>query len=117
SNYTCMPRFLLMHLPALILYAQTFGDIPTRNPHIHSRKTDGVFRPSGNLRVLPPLPNAAPRNLRRHRVLGVFWIKRAYPMPDSKHVCSSSVIPVSRCTAESAPQPTMLQAGSTSPSE
>jgi hypothetical protein len=35
---------------AFVLYVQTFGDLVTFNPHIHTLVADGVFLPTG---VLP----------------------------------------------------------------
>jgi hypothetical protein len=56
--------------PAFTLYAQTFGDLVTFNPHMHALVADGVFLPSGTFRVVPRLPEAAlcdaPRRHLRH---------------------------------------------------
>ena len=42
--------------PAFILYVQTFGDLVTFNPHIHVLVADGVFLPSGMIRVFVSFP-------------------------------------------------------------
>ena len=41
--------------PGSFLYAQTFGDLVTFNPHFHALVADGVFYPSGSFRALPPI--------------------------------------------------------------
>ena len=56
---------------ALILYTQTFGDLVTFNPYIHSLVTDGVFLPSGTFRVLPPLPEKTLCEALRQKMLSV----------------------------------------------
>jgi len=69
--------------PGFILFVQTFGDLVTFHPHIHALVTDGVFRPDGVFRVLPPIPAELLEQQLRRAVLGepgtfVQWTSAAW---------------------------------------
>jgi len=69
--------------PGFILFVQTFGDLVTFHPHIHALVTDGVFRPDGVFRVLPPVPAELLEQQLRRAVLGepgtfVQWTSAAW---------------------------------------
>lgn len=56
-------------LRAQKLVVQTFGDPVIFHPHVQAFVADGVLLHSGTNRVLPPLPESALFETRRHRVL------------------------------------------------
>ena len=55
--------------PGFVLFVQTFGDLVTFHPHVHALVADGVFSPTGSLRVLPPIPNPLLKEQLRRAVL------------------------------------------------
>ena len=50
------------------LYVQTYADLLTWKPHVHTLVADGEFTPSGAFRVLPRLPEETLREALRAAV-------------------------------------------------
>ena len=57
-------------VPGMIVSLQTYGDQTANwHPHCHSIVSDGVFRPDGSFRPLPPLDPQLLMLFFRHRLL------------------------------------------------
>ena len=58
------------HVPGLILFVQTFGDLANFNPHVHVLATDGAFLPDGRFVPLPAVSQGLLAESFRRAVLG-----------------------------------------------